>query len=766
MIEKRKSAFNAKGEIKLDLSSLENPFAHLSEAERLQLVTDIAKQHGDDYNAKLRRIEEIIRSANPRDVLAHYAFYDLLLLEQLDSKRETARERLQQHNVELLQALYLTLPIAKISPKPLRPHVFAELSDCLQSLAPAFSLRRLASKPPNPSVLPIELIRMHTQTIRNRGYPDQIFKFLKEVFRPLDADMAKVSGIKPSLLVAMVLKLIRKMEDAGNAKFKLFKPVGAAKSVEEAVRNYYKLLPTDQDVQRMLDWCKERKLDLYQTKAVLLSHHDLELWRIYEFSLKDFTAAYPEPISEDLVRTLLAVWSLKPGDLCSHDKEHFFLSNPIWNKPLIQIGEDRFFWPLLQMFMSFGLEMIEALVDLHPELKERYESEIRPKYLEDEAERVLRVAFPQATILRGSLWHDSATGKDFENDILMLLDSFLIVTECKSGAIPPSARRGGQRLEVAVRNLITEPAEQCARFGEHLLKNRGLHTFQTKRGVVNHCNTTKVRHLIRLSLTLDFFGPLTCMSRLLEKGGVVQAQISPAVTMPIVALETAFDVLEGVHQKLHYLSRRVEWESHVDYMADEYDLLAFYLATGFNVGAFEFEKGQQLMIYGLSEQLDAYFRAKILGRPVSKPGLKLTQWWRDILAQAEKRAFDGWADVGMFLLSANHSDQWNFEKASKKLKKKVRANWQKKGHENFLIGATGPAQRRTAITAYAFKEHVTREKRDSDIQSVFGKVVSETGCKDVLIIGIDADERRYPYQFLAIAMDIEPEADKSKLVEK
>jgi hypothetical protein len=317
----------------------------------------------------------------------------------------------------------------------------------------------------------------------------------------------------------------------------------------------------------------------------------------------------------------------------------------------------------------------------------------------------------------------------------------------------PKYRRGGQRLETAINDLIKEPAEQSARFADHLLAHRGPHTFQTKRGIVNKCDTTQARHLVRLSLTLDFFGPLTSMARLLTKAGVLRTQVAPAVTMPVVALETVFDFLDGAHQKLHYLSRRSEWESHVDGMADEYDLLAFYLATGFNVGAFEFENEQSLMLYGLSEQLDAYFRSKILGRPIPKPGLKLTQWWRDVLEQTEKRAFDKWTDVGMFLLSANYEDQRNFARASNKLKKNVRANWHKKGHENFLVGTTGPVQRRTAISAYAFKDHITREKRDADVENVFSTVVSETGCKEILVVGIDADEKGYPYQFIAIALE-------------
>jgi hypothetical protein len=752
-----------KGNINLYLTSFTNPVSGLSEEERLKLFSDVAKHHEEDYLARLRRIEELIRSANPLNVLAHYAYYDLLLLDQIEGRKEIADKRLQQHNVELLQALYLTLPASEISRNPIGPSSLAELSDCLSALAPAFSLKRLADKPSDVSVLPVELIRMHTQAIRNLGYPEQIFTFLTEVFAPLDSDMAKLSGIKPSLLVAMMSKLMRRVEDSVNdrrAKLRLF---ATAKTIEQAVGAYYKLISTDENMQKMLDLSASRKWTLLETKTVLLLHFDLDLWTLYQFSPEDFVTAYPESISEDAIRTLLALWSFKPGDLHSHNKEHFFLSNPIWKRPIIQLSEDAYFWPMLQMFMSFGLEMLEALIERHPEVKRQYEDKTRPKYLEDRAARVFRDAFPRSTVLQGSRWYDSATKQIFENDLLILMDSFLLVVECKSGSIPPSARRGGERLEVAVRKLVKEPAEQSARFVDFLLKNRGAHAFETKRGTTNNCDTSKVRHVIRLSLTLDFFGPLTCMSRLLEKGGILQTDIPPAVTMPLVALETSFELLDGAHQKLHYLSRRSEWESHVDYMADEYDLLAFYIATGFNVGAVEFDNEKHLMLYGLSEKLDEYFRAKVVGKRVSKPSLKLTRWWRDILGQSEERAFEGWTDVGMSLLSASRSDQWKFEKAANKLKKNVRANWQMKGHENFLVGTTGPAQRQTAISAYAFKDHITREKRDANLHHIFKRVSSETGCKDVLVIGVDADDGVYPYQFIAFAFDIEVEEGEATL---
>jgi hypothetical protein len=168
------------------------------------------------------------------------------------------------------------------------------------------------------------------------------------------------------------------------------------------------------------------------------------------------------------------------------------------------------------------------------------------------------------------------------------------------------------------------------------------------------------------------------------------------------------------------------------------------------------------MIYGLSGKLDHYFRAKALNKPIPKPALRLTQWWKDILKHAEDHNFDGWTDVGMFLLDVSRQDQWAFEKTAKKLQKNVRANWQKKGHDNFLIGATGPAQRQKAISAYAFKDHISREERDKNLQQIFGRVSKETGCKEILVIGIDADERSYPCQFMAFSLGVEKEKPLGK----
>ena len=59
--------------------------------------------------------------------------------------------------------------------------------------------------------------------------------------------------------------------------------------------------------------------------------------------------------------------------------------------------------------------------------------------------------------------------------------------------------------------------------------------------------------------------------------------------MALTDLEIVFELLPRVHEKLHYLERRAEFEHNADYTADEIDLLAFYLQTGFNIGEDEYD---------------------------------------------------------------------------------------------------------------------------------------------------------------------------------
>src|SRR3546814_19200120 len=64
-------------------------------------------------------------------------------------------------------------------------------------------------------------------------------------------------------------------------------------------------------------------------------------------------------------------------------------------------------------------------------------------------------------------------------------------------------------------------------------------------------------------------------------------------------------------EKVHYLSRRREFEAHMDYEGDELDLLGFYLDNGFNIGDTEYSQDIVLNMALKSKELDGSEKRRV-----------------------------------------------------------------------------------------------------------------------------------------------------------
>src|SRR6185369_7285984 len=136
-------------------------------------------------------------------------------------------------------------------------------------------------------------------------------------------------------------------------------------------------------------------------------------------------------------------------------------------------------------FLSFCLEMMEAVIAPFPKLQSSYFKR-RGKFLEEEIESLFLKAFPSANVYRGSIWHDDDTGKDFENDLLVLIDSYQIIVEAKSAKVSDATRRGAVlSLESDIEELMIKPSVQATRFASFLENNPGKHRLLTNRSEVN-----------------------------------------------------------------------------------------------------------------------------------------------------------------------------------------------------------------------------------------------------------------------------------------
>jgi hypothetical protein len=315
--------------------------------------------------------------------------------------------------------------------------------------------------------------------------------------------------------------------------------------------------------------------------------------------------------------------------------------------------------------------------------------------------------------------------------------------------MPAPARRGApDRLKHKFKELIVEPSEQSERFVDYLKANPGLHRFTTRRGVINEVDTTEVRHFVRINVTLDDLGQLSARSPELQQAGLIETDKALPPTIAIAELEMVFELLDGVCPKLHYLSRRAEFERHALYMGDECDLLTYYLDTGFNIGEIEFD-GTPMVLRGLSKMLDSYFMRQFTGMDVPKPTRRLTPWWRDILARLEMRRMPRWTEIGYTLLNVAYDDQKLFEDDFRRRITKVRRHryglYDEEG--GVRIMQNGPPQRRDLLVGMPYFG-LTREVRNNRAEAIGEEFMQKYGNETCIVLAHDVDREEYPYSLL------------------
>ena len=98
----------------LQVTELPNPFDGLTEEAKSEAIREIADKSRLLFKESLSRItDELLPAINPLHVLAHFAFYDGLLIPACDRAKPPKNshyEPLEQGHIELLQALILHLP--------------------------------------------------------------------------------------------------------------------------------------------------------------------------------------------------------------------------------------------------------------------------------------------------------------------------------------------------------------------------------------------------------------------------------------------------------------------------------------------------------------------------------------------------------------------------------------------------------------------------------------------------------------------------------
>lgn len=727
--------------------------ADMPDSERLECLRAIGRRHELQFTDSFAELQRRLVLCDPVALLSAFSFYGDRAPAEDDE--EGSEWWLLQHDIELLQALVLRHRPGEFKPSPLYPPDFIVLHLLLQGATESYGFRRLAKLDTSATMedrqltRAIETMRMHTEGIRNWGYPQQVFRIAKGIFAKLEDDIEAELGFRVASLVDMFLELVEEIRRRAIAHMEQLRPVWNAGTIEDALREYYEASPgMDGTPEVVGDTVAKRGASLADVKNMIVSHANLRLPSVYTLGIRDFTDAYPGPISGGSMTAILSAWSLSFGELADEDPEHLFLGNPVWTRPLVRLGEGQYLWPIPGLFLSFCLEMIERLVERSPRMLERYYVQ-RSKYLEEESCRLLASSIPSAQAHRGSLWTDPSDGKEYENDVLLVVDTHCLVVEAKGGRVGDAARRGAaESLGDALEELAVSPSEQARRFAEFLSRCPGVHTFPTRRGVVNSVDTSAVRVYGRLNVVQESVPVLAARWRDLAEAGFIPAAAPPTPTMPLADLEIVLHILGDPASVVHYIIRRGELEEHADICGDELDLLAFYLDSGFNIGEAEFN-GTPLFLYGLSAQFDSYFMAEWTREDAPTIGRRLTPLWRDMLARLRQRSPTGWLDLAYHLLCVAYEDQVAFEAEFANSEKAVQSASSDSGCKDMVNLPNGPTQRRVAIVGLAYKgiSARTRNERMGEAAKI---CLDRDAATEAVVIGRDVDAPAYPYSVIGL----------------
>ncbi len=738
-------------------SEVKNPFEGLSETQRSRVAAEIAQAHAENFSTSLHRLKEICRSYNFFQLLAHFGYYDQLVLD--GQKNDSRYKPIEQSGAELLQALILQvaeddLRLQLESPPP--PEILLEANKLLGGLFESFSMKRYASSTrENKGVsLLSELIRAHTAGVRNEGFPSQIRRTMIELVTPLDSEFGDRRKLKLTCLATMLWKIAELIGNRLSDDFQLRMRVLRSKNEDEMMSKFLQHHGSDKDTAEVFRMeVKQARMTLRDLRGYLVNLWDTRNFKLFKLSLGDLLSTYPGQVDASHLKWALSLWTIPLGGLTGTDPEHFLLNNPVWSKPIIQFGPNHFLLAIPGLVQSFGLQCLESLIQTEVDLWEKYHSRIRPKFLESFVARLFRSALPSATVLAGIHWKEPTSGQLFETDLLVVIDTHALIVECKAGRITARARRGEIiRLEKAIGKLIEEPTLQGQRFSALLSRTTGSLEVEDSSGSRHVVEAGRLLRISRINVTLDYLGPFGIQARLLREEGLVSKELEPAATLHIHELENVAEILDRPAPLFHYLHRRAEIESTNNLLTDELSLLVMYLATGFDLGDLEGTESQSLAIPTMDKELEPYFMGKELNRPASKPKRRLSGWWNDILSALELRETLGWMECSYGLLSVGYERQKEFERGVKKMLKDVKSNWHDPSHQNGCFLVAGAPKRRVKVMCVGVKNVTISEQREIVMRAVNAANLKEPTAATLALVK-SASTKTYPYSAVYFMKD-------------
>ena len=701
-----------------------------------------------DFEKLLSDLKSELSKCGPLQAISCLAYYGLSVFIDSDGKQKRLDEEVEQHHVELLQAIILSMPIGDWGSSP-PTNSMSKIVDCLSELANSVPKRHFlnASKDSSEKARALEGLRLRilldTQVVRNWDHYSALVEAANELYAPLEDSMMERLGFGMLGLIKLVDGVVKKAQERMTEHSRRLSMVLQGKTSQELWELYFnEFSHAVGDANEMLQncpWLASQE----KSRLAIVSHSDLCLPLHFTFDLESLSSLSDVPSSE--VRRILEALSLKPEALIASNIEKFLLDNPVWVKPVIGGGDGNYFIPIPQMTFSH-LHLVAERLFRKAGLTRKLERR-RAAYLEFEALKALKSALPGATFRPNLSWQ--LDGALYETDFVVLVDRILIIVEAKSSKLTKEGMRASpQRMKRHVKDLMLKPSEQSARFADLVLKaKRGDDSARVECQRLN-INVSKIDEIIRLSVTLDDMSVLYHAEEDLKKIGWIPRNHELPTTITLPDLKHVAEILENPICFIHYLRERPYLQKEVHIIGNEMDCLGFYLQHGIDTASVE---GNSFLfaIGGMSGPIDQFQDARDSGIRVEKPKPMIAPFFAKILRKLEHTRPEGWANLGMHLLScASFPEQIQVEQELLDLRDSVRCEWQDPEHRHTLL--VQPNRNRKAVVAFhLFPRHLQVDSRRTATQ-ISHEILDSSQCQMCCLFLICVDDWDNPFEAFRI----------------
>lgn len=391
---------------------------------------------------------------------------------------------------------------------------------------------------------------------------------------------------------------------------------------------------------------------------------------LFEVSVPILALALPQ-LGATTIAAALDLLSIEPGALVGANPDHLHLDNPVWKRPFVK-ANGRWFCFSPGTVLAAHADLLTTLAEKVSSKPGELLGKARGDALEAMTAQALLEMFPHGEVLTSVFWADPTSGEEHETDLLLLLDEHVLIFESKSHVLSTVARRGSAAWFDLFDDIVVEASVQASRL-EAILRDRSdavlkLRTDQGERTLVKE----GIRQTARFGISLE---RVTMASYGVEdalRERIVRRGAKPMPVFTIGDLWLVRDMVGSEGRCLHFFLRRAELEQDQEFVADELDLLALYLKTGFTRLLRKGTDLGPLVLYGLSDLLRYHVKGSVHYDPRVRPPKRTSGWWDRIIKDREDKRPRGWTDMVYDLLNVPLVSQEKFWADIVAMRRKIR----------------------------------------------------------------------------------------------